>query len=174
MTLTFTDTRPDTSVLNPVLISGPMSIDCSGRTFIILSNKNELKGLFEIKYDIHCSSFREALLIDHLLAVGHEGYFYLFNTTTNQTILRLAMDGYFGHLYYNNELFYIADANGIHCINKSGEVLWKNSELAIDGVIIHEFTDDRISGSGEFNPPGGWVDFSIEKETGKKDDNAAH
>lgn len=78
------------------------------------------------------------------------------------------MDGYFGHLYYDNGAFYIADAIGLHCIDKNGQILWYNAELGIDGVIVNEFTDSMIFGSGEFDPPGGWIDFSIDKLTGTK------
>jgi hypothetical protein len=168
MTLEFTDTLPDDSPLNPVLISGSMSTCLSEHIFLTLSEENTITRLYEIRYDVHCSPFKEALLIDNLLAVGHEEHFYLFNLITNENVLRLEMNGYFGHLYYDKEDFYVADANGLHCIDKHGEILWSNVGLAIDGVIINEFTDSKILGSGEFDPPGGWIDFSIDKSTGNK------
>ena len=147
MTLEFTDTIPNDSILNPVLISGSNSTCYSNQIFLTLIEGNTLTRLYEIKYEVHCSPFKEALLIDNLLAVGHEEHFYLFDITTNQNIVRFAVSGYFGHLYYDNELFYIADASGLHCIDRNGKIHWTNAELAIDGVIVNEFTDNKILGS---------------------------
>lgn len=166
MPLEFTDSLPHGTTLSPVLISGSSSATCSNQSFLILREGNSIKALYELKYDGHGSSFREALLIDDILAVGCEAHFYMFNIMTNETILRLDMNGYFGHLYYEKEAFYVADARGLHCIDKQGKICWTNTQLGIDGVIVHEFTDDKIVGNGEFDPPGGWVAFSIDKATG--------
>lgn len=166
ITLEFTDTLPDNTPLNPVLISGSLSAACSNQCFLTLREGTTIKGLYQIKYEAQGSPFREALLADHLLAVGHEAHFYVFNIITNETVLRLDMNGYFGHLYHDHGIFYVADAHGLHCIDKNGEISWSNLELGIDGVIVHEFTDDNILGSGEFDPPGGWITFSIDKATG--------
>jgi len=76
------------------------------------------------------------------------------------------MEGYFGHLYYDTGTFYIADACGIHCIDRSTSLRWHNNRLAIDGVIINDFTENSIIGSGEWDPPGGWRDFIINRQTG--------
>jgi hypothetical protein len=166
MTLEFTDTIPDDTTLKPVLISGSTSTKYANQKYLTLSKDDTVTGLYEIKYQAHCSPFKEALLIDNLLAVGHEEHFYLFNIVTNQNILRLKMSGIFGHLYYDTGLFYVADSGGLHCIDKNGNIRWSNLGLAIDGVIVNEFTDSKILGSGELDPPGGWKDFSIGKATG--------
>ena len=166
MTLEFTDIIPDDTTLKPVLISGSTSTDYANQKYLTLSNDDTVTGLYEIKYQAHCSPFKEALLVDNLLAVGHEEHFYLFNIATNKNVLRLEMNGYFGHLYYDTGLFYVADSSGLHCIDKNGNIRWDNLGLAIDGVIVSEFTDSKILGSGELDPPGGWKDFSIDKATG--------
>jgi hypothetical protein len=166
MTLEFTDTIKNAPTLNPILISGSNSFGYSNQIFLLLSQDNKIRYLYEIKYEVCNSPFKEALIIDNLLAVGLEKHFYLFNIISNENILSLEMNGYFGHLYYDNDFFYIADATGLHCINKIGVILWSNNELAIDGVSVHEFKDNKILGSGEFDPPGGWIDFTIDKVTG--------
>jgi hypothetical protein len=168
MILKFIDIIPNDTTLNPVLISGAVSAIYSNQIFLSLSEDDIIIKLYEIKYDVLCSPFKEALLIDNLLAVGYEQHFYLFDLIANENILRLEMNGYFGYFYYDKEFFYIADACGLYCINKNGRILWRNDGLAIDGVIVHEFRDNKILGSGEFDPPGGWVDFSIDNATGNK------
>jgi hypothetical protein len=168
MKIEFTHTLPEETKIKPILISGAISTGYSGREFLRLIDEDLIERFFEIKYEFHCSPFKEAFLIDNMLAVGHEEHFYLFNLTTNENTLRLVMNGYFGHLYYNKEIFYVADAYGIHCIDKNGKILWWNNELGIDGVVIHDFIDNKILGCGEFDPPGGWVDFSIDNMTGER------
>lgn len=166
MTIEFLDDIPDDTNLKPVLISGSTSAYYSNQKYLGVINGHTVTGLYEIKYQAHCNPFKEALLVDNLFAVGHEEHFYLFNIVTNQNVLRLKMNGYFGHLYFNAELFYVTDASGLHCIDKTGNIRWSNLGLAIDGVIINEFTGDKIMGRGELDPPGGWEDFSIDKATG--------
>jgi len=168
MTVEFIDDIPDDTNLKPVLISGSISADYSNQKYLKLSEDDTVSGLYEIKYQGHCSPFKEALLVDNLLAVGHEEHFYLFDRETNENVLRLEMNGYFGHLYFDTGLFYVADASGLHCIDKTGSIRWSNLGLAIDGVIVNEFTNNKIVGSGELDPPGGWEDFSLDKTTGIK------
>ena len=81
-------------------------------------------------------------------------------------MLKLKMEGYFGHLYFNEDLFYIADSAGIFCINKNTSIIWQNKNLGIDGVIINDFTNSKIFGSGEWDPPGGWRDFILDQQMG--------
>ena len=166
MNFIFSNDIPSSVHLKPILISGTDSIQFVGRKFLILDQDGETKSLFEIRYESHCSPFKQAMIIDNILAVGFEEYFYLFDTTIQLNILKLKMNGYFGHLYYNNELLYITDSGGVFCIGKAGSLIWHNNNLGIDGVIINEFTNDKIFGSGEWDPPGGWRDFTLDKQTG--------
>lgn len=168
MVIQFIDNIPGDTNLKPVLISGLASAGYSGQTYLKVSDDDTSTALYEIRYQVHCSPFKEALLVDNLLAVGYEEYFYLFDIVATQNVLRLKMNGYFGHLYFDEGLFYVADAIGLHCIDKTGNIRWSNLELAIDGVIVNEFTGNKILGSGELDPPGGWADFSVDKVTGIK------
>lgn len=165
MTFNFADTFSDLT-LRPTLISGPDSKTLSNQIYLIIKNGSVPDKLYEIRYEAHCSPFKEAMIVDNLLAVGHEEYFYLFNLETNTNILRWKMEGYFGQLYFDADLFYIADAGGLYCIDKNGTIRWQNNNLGIDGVFISEFNENKITGSGEWDPPGGWRDFILDKATG--------
>ena len=167
MTLNFVENIPnDFRLVEPILISGHDSVKLTGQEFLLFAQLDNEKICFEIKYEYHCSPFKEATIIENLLIVGHENFFYLFDLKTKLNILRLEMDGYFGHFYIENELFYVADASGLQCIDKNASILWQNKKLGIDGVIIHDFDNDNIIGSGEWDPPGGWIDFILDKRTG--------
>lgn len=167
MTISFIDTLPQETALKPVLISGTNSTDYSFKIFLKLGDENLIDRIFEVRYNVRCSPFKEAMLVENLLAVGLEEHFYLFNTITNETIIILKMNGYFCQLYYYKEAFYITDACGLYCINKFGEILWSNTTLGIDGVIVMNITDNQIFGSGQCDPPDGWIDFLLDRATGK-------
>ena len=166
MNFIFSNDLVESVNLESILISGPDSLNFTNKEYLILDSNGAAKGLFEIRYQAHCSPFKEAMIIDPILAVGFEDYFYLFDTAIQSNILILKMEGYFGHLYFNEDLFYVADSAGIYCINKNASIIWQNNNLGIDGVIINDFTNSKIFGSGEWDPPGGWRDFILDKQTG--------
>lgn len=155
------------------LISGTGSSVFGGQEFLIIGDKenwyDDTKDIlaFEIRYEYSCSPFREVMVVNNILAVGHEEYFYLYDLNTKNSIVIFKVDGYFSHLYLHENIFYIADASGIMAINKAGDILWENHSLAIDGVIINDFDEGKIYGSGEYDPPGGWRDFIIDLATGE-------
>ena len=165
MISTFTPKLPDKSYSKPILISGIESLQFSIEEFLLVQQNGD-ETIFEIRYDCHCSPFKEAILLNKLLIVGHEEYFYMFDMSRNLNILRLKTPGYFGHIYFDTEHFYVAGSSSLYCVNQNGEVVWQNLNLAIDGVIINDFTDNKIFGSGEWDPPGGWRDFVLEKRSG--------
>lgn len=148
-----------------ILISGSDTIDYSGHQLLSVDFNNEIR-FYEIKYKYHCSPFKGADLFNNILIVGFEDYFYMFDTNNNKNLLSLKLSGYFGHFYRNDHLIYVTDASGIHCLNIDGTINWQNNELGIDGVEINKFDNQYLYGSGEWDPPGGWIDFILDKETG--------
>ena len=166
MTFQFLPQLPRHFTGHPSLISGQKSADFGGQEFLIMEHDGHEDG-FEIRFDTHYSPFKQACLMDNILGVGHEGYFYLFDLKANSNLLTLKLDGYFGHVYLDDSSFYIADASGLYCVDKSGKTIWENGNLGIDGVVIDKFADEVIFGSGEWDPPGGWREFKLSKLTGE-------
>ncbi len=167
MEFEFTETLPQNYATEIRIISGSDSLDLNGKEYLLIKNEQAMVSIFEIRYEYHCSPFKEALITGNILAVGHEEHFYLYDLDNNDTFYKLKVSGYFGHLYFNDNLFFVTDASGIHCIDKAGMVTWTNESLAMDGVIINNFEGDQIYGSAELDPPGGWEDFVISLSTGK-------
>ena len=145
-----------------ILISGDDSKAYPNITYLLMN-----EALYEIKYEEQCGPFKKALVHNHILAVGHQCNFYLFDTATQQGILNLPLKGYFGNIYLQDGLFYIADSSGLYCVSPQGKVLWHNGELGVDGVMIHDFQENKIYGTGEWSPPSGWEEFVLELDTGK-------
>ncbi len=138
-----------------------------GKSEYLVVQDGEEKRAFKINYEANCSPFKIAAIKDNLLLVGHEEHFYLYDCKAKRSILILKMNGYFGHLYIEEDFLYVADAQGLYRIKKSGEINWHNDKLGIDGVIIEKFVESLIYGIGEWDAPGGWRDFVLDKETGK-------
>ncbi len=164
MNCRFVSTLPADDAAPPILISGTGYKELTRIEYFLICEENSTEA-YEIRYETD-GPFKDAICVDGLLAVGHGEMFYLFDRTEKQNITALKMDGYFGHLYFNNDLFYVADASGLRCINRLGECLWHNAGLAVDGVIVTDITVDKIFGQAEVDPPGGWVDFVVDRKSG--------
>ena len=167
MTFSFSPVLPPNIIGIPEVISGENSFQFAGSEYLLVYEEDGTKA-FEIRYQFGGGNYsKEAVIINNLLLVGHECHFYVYDLQTKQNILTLEMDGYFGNLYFHQDYFYVSDLGSITCLNKKGAILWRNNNLGIDGVLIHEFTENEIQGSGEWDPPGGWRDFVLDLKTGK-------
>ena len=166
MTYDFMDRLPAELTHLPIItISGSASMLMPGRAYLVGRGHSEVP-VFEIRYEYHSAPFREAVILGQVLAVGHECHFYLYDIEKSEHVLSLELNGYFGHFYINDDTFFITDASFVYGISLSGRMLWKSLCLGIDGVVVDEITHDRICGMGEWDPPGGWVPFWLDKETG--------
>lgn len=168
MLLTFSNTLPTDILIDPICISGHKSLHFPHRTYLLQKDliTNSYSGVFEIRYTYSCSPFKQAEVYNNLLVVGYEGYFYLFDLTTKKNIVSIEVDGYFGSFHVENDGIYVCDASALWRINFNGNPKWCNRNLGIDGVIISSFDKNKILGSGEWDPPGGWRDFEIDRESG--------
>nr|WP_294939421.1 hypothetical protein [uncultured Flavobacterium sp.] len=166
MNLKFVPSIPENSATKTILISGKNSKDLQQSIYLI-DEDSENSIAYEIKYQWQCSPFEEAKIIDNLLVVGHQEHFYIYDLIKNLNILALEIKGYFGYLYFYGAIFYVAGAYGIYAINKNGKLIWKNTGLAVDGVIIKEFTESKIFGIAELDPPGGWENFVLDRNNGR-------
>ncbi|HWK03758.1 MAG TPA: hypothetical protein VNS58_09005 [Puia sp.] len=167
MTLTFAPNLPADYRKGPIVISGEASLPYPAQEYILGWEGEECVAIYEIRYNAHTDPFKEAGFLGSLLGAGHEEYFYLFDTKAWENRLTLPMEGYFGHLYVADDRFYVADAYGLYCIDKTGTVCWHNDKLGIDGVCVNRFDGPHLFGEGEWDPPGGWRDFVLDKQTGE-------
>ncbi|OQP66619.1 hypothetical protein [Niastella populi] len=167
MNIEFTNSVPEELRNEIVIISGKESVKWSNVEYLVLKDNDTIKKVLQIRFEAHCSPFKDAIIRDNLLAVGHQGHFYLYNFLENINVLVLQVDGYFGHFYINENLFYVTGSDSICCINEKGNLIWKNPNLGVDGILIKRFGDNKIYGSSECDPPSGWQDFVLDITTGK-------
>lgn len=166
MTFTFTNKLPDNLDNAPVLISGYESSQLDNNEYLLIEGHNDQLSIYEIRYKAGCSPFKEAIIIDNLLAVGHEEHFYLFDIIPRRTILRLEVSGYFGQLYFNDGQFLVACASGLYSINKTGKITWQNLNLSIDGTLVTTVSDGKIYCRCQLDPPDGWKNLVLNNRTG--------
>lgn len=164
----FTCNVPDNYTGRVPLISGPESVNFAAEEFITVRSENDLLYVFQVRFDRFCSPFRQAQITGNILAVGLEEMFYLYDLSTGLNYLSLTVDGYFGCFVLNGTNFYVADASGIHCIGTDGRRIWHNDQLAIDGITINRFEDNKMYISAELDPPGGWESYVLDRLTGEK------
>ena len=167
MNIEFISSIPEEFKDQKLLISGQESVKWDNVEYLVLKDNDIIKKALQIRFESHCSPFKDVLIKNSILAIGHQPHFYLYNLLENTRLLVLEMDGYFGHLYVNEKLFYVTSAGSIYCIDEKGNLIWQNPNLGTDGILIERFGEKKIYGSSECDPPGRWQDFVLDITTGK-------
>ena len=166
MKFSFRDHLPDCAHLSPVIISGHESYELPYKEFILQHEGEQINGIYEIRYLTSGGPYKDVIEFGNFLVVGHYQFVYFYDLVNCFNTIRLEVDGYFGHIYINDEVLYIADSGCLRCYNKNGKLVWCNTNLGIDGVFISDFTNEFIHGSGQWDPPDGWRDFKLDIKTG--------
>jgi hypothetical protein len=80
----------------------------------------------------------------------------------------VGLGSYFAKFYATQEYLLIASGLGLLRFSPSGEVLWKTSGLALDGVVVKRVDENRVTGEGEWDPPSGWKPFVLRLDSGDR------
>ncbi len=138
----------------------------NGKTYFV--EKNGIPYL-KAETDIVSEYFDKACIFGKYLCMG-VGTKVIFVNMETMGSLSIEVDLYFGYFFMHEEKLYIAFGTGIMAISSDLQVLWKNEHLAVDGVIIHEVTEDgkylRIS--CEMDPPGSWKEKLVNLADGSE------
>lgn len=123
--------------------------------------------VYGIGHDYKSGSFKQAIRFKDLLLIGLGEYFYAYDISKKELKVVSVLQFYFSKIYVFDERFLVCDACNIYCYNKDCQLIWRADNLGIDGVIINQFTNGILIGEGENDPPGGWITFKIDFQTGK-------
>ncbi len=74
---------------------------------------------------------------------------------------------YFGSFHIHKDRLYIASSSRLFCFDSDCELVWKSEEIAVDGVIVNDFSETALSVSCETDPPGGWISCQLSLYNGK-------
>ncbi len=119
------------------------------------------------------SCFRELCCVGDSVFIGVGESLFVLNARSGAA-QHWPMDGYFGSLYPCHDLpgldtgVLVASATALLRLGANGQALWHTQALGCDGVLVHYISQGVIHGSGECDPPGGWVDFQLDVHTGQR------
>jgi hypothetical protein len=140
---------------------------------VITESKNPILVVHLYLFD-ESDSFRELKLSSNVVVIGLGHKVHFVNTKTKE-VNSHDLGCYFGHLYsydqmgsdyFENEIL-VASSDRLYLFNIEGEVVWKSERLGIDGVVVHHIEQAQVFGAGEYDPPGGWVNFKLSAVDGK-------
>ncbi|MFB9244243.1 hypothetical protein IV454_01845 [Massilia antarctica] len=107
--------------------------------------------------------------------IGYGERVFIVDCVTEDVVMH-QMDGYFCEFFDAEELetsgadfcVLASSASELFAFGPDGALLWKTTQLGIDGVLVHSATGTHIKGSGEWDPPGGWEPFILATRTGER------
>jgi hypothetical protein len=79
----------------------------------------------------------------------------------------LELGSYFGSFHLCEERLLVASAERVYCLDAEGILAWTSDPVGVDGVVNHRVADGRIEGAGDWDPPGGWVPFTLVLASGR-------
>jgi len=109
---------------------------------------------------------QDAMIWGERAFVGYGNSIYIIDPLRKSgSTFRLG--SYFANFYATKDYFLVASDRGLLRFSPVGEVLWKTSSLALDGVIVRCVDEGRITGEGEWNPPSGSKPFVLRLDSGE-------
>ena len=94
---------------------------------------------------------------------GDEVCFINLQTKEVKTVL---CDLYLGYFYVCKDKLFVASASRLLCFNSDCELLWQTEKLAVDGLLVDQFSEDSISVSCEIDPPDHWIKYRLSIDDG--------
>lgn len=172
MEIQFTDNFEDWRYERLVVVGGEGNETAVAASFAITDD-----GGIRIRVDVLSSAgiacFQDAHCVESIAYIGFGRYLFVVNTRTGMTASH-RLDGYFGHMYHDGDLacfpsnfsVLVTSASEALAFSRAGDLVWKQRDLGIDGVVVHAVNGQRLDGEGEWDPPGGWRKFSVTIDTG--------
>lgn len=72
MKIEFIENIPKYHSESPILISGESSLEFNNKQFLSVTKEDGKIDIYEIRYEYHCSPFKQAEVMNNILVVGHE------------------------------------------------------------------------------------------------------
>ncbi len=111
--------------------------------------------------------FREkAIIWNGFVAVGLGTSAFVVSLSSG-AVTRPSVDGYFSDFWSSDEVLLVVDATGLTRVGRNGDVLWRNRNLALDGVEVREVKNGVIHGRSCMDPPENWEAFALSVGTGR-------
>ena len=73
---------------------------------------------------------------------------------------------YFCRFYCDADHAFASSGRRVFRIGADGSLMWTSPEVGLDGVLVHDVSAGLVTGDGEWDPPGGWLPFTLALDTG--------
>lgn len=113
------------------------------------------------------SIFTRAECLGDYVFFGFANDLYVLNLL-DTSVQHIPLRGYFNEFYSCEDRMLAASACDLTCFDLDGKLVWESFDLGLDGVVVHDCDGRHIRVSGEWDPPGGWVDAVLDAQTGEK------
>lgn len=140
---------------------------------IAITNDEGLRTRLDVLSSAGNSCFQDLRCIDGIVYVGFGVYVFTIDIKS-QRVARYCLDGYFGHMYDIGDIksldvrfsVLVTSASEVLALSRTGDLLWARPHLGVDGVVLHSASADQLTGAGEWDPPGGWREFTLLASSG--------
>jgi hypothetical protein len=157
-----------------LLIGASSEVACVGARVCVDCGWGE-RVRIDIAAADECICFKAVRTAGTKAFIGYGERLFIVNMSTDE-VITYQMDGYFCDLFDTDDLDTTADdfcilassASELLAFDLEGALLWKAQELGIDGVRANGATATQIQGSGEWDPPGGWEPFIVDRRNGER------
>lgn len=133
--------------------------------FVVVEANDEPLLRVDLYSGSACFAFEDAIVWSGLLVIGWGERLYLVDLDTHASAVS-ELGGYFGHLYAAADYLLIASCDRLFRFAADRTMLWRSERLGIDGVIVDSVAEGVVRGQGEWDPPGGWIPFTLDLTTG--------
>lgn len=173
MKVEFTSPRYPRVECDQVLVAGGEFSDSNVVASVSVAVDSAVVARVDILSSAGESGFRSLRSIGSMIYIGFGRFLFVVDVHLSH-VRRYSLSGYFGYLYDSRDLDQLdshisilaTSASEVLAFDLTGGLIWQQSDLGIDGVVLHRASSGRIDGEGEWDPPGGWRPFSLKSETG--------
>ncbi|XLS30535.1 hypothetical protein ACJD0Z_06845 [Flavobacteriaceae bacterium M23B6Z8] len=137
--------------------------------FVRIKKASTFEPLINLKIQSDYSpTFKQSEIVNGIVIIGYGNRFSIFDLNKKEIKVNLSFDGYFGSFRVDNGEIFVATDSELINLNFQGLEKWKAVNLGIDGVVISQITETEVMVNCEWDPPGGWESFTLDRKTGKK------
>jgi len=154
-----TDVDPEWSSVDFVRVgSVPVALG-TPQLYVVVADDEDPVLRVDVYSDPDCFAFQDAILWRGNLVIGFGSHVHAV-ALADHSVVSIALEMYFGHLYPTDDYLLLASGTRLHRMEPDRSISWTSEPLGIDGVVVDQ-RGPTIRGEGEWDPPGGWRPFAV-------------
>jgi hypothetical protein len=113
-----------------------------------------------------CYAFEAAVEWRGNMVIGFGSHVHIVGISDRQSTT-VHLGGYFSGLYPLADCLLVASQDRVWRVDPNQSIRWRSQRVGLDGVVLHpDPASNKVTGDGEWDPPGGWQSFTLDLETG--------